>query len=64
MTYLAKIRSFKGWGKSNAFGFCLEVFLGVGKKIRIIATLALGSRPKQGLAKAWVKREAWECGRV
>ncbi len=25
-----------------------------------ITTLALGSRLKQGLAKAWVKREAWE----
>jgi len=25
-----------------------------------VATLALGSRPKQGLAKAWAKREARE----
>jgi hypothetical protein len=25
-----------------------------------VATLALGSRPKQGLAKVWAKKEAWE----
>jgi hypothetical protein len=29
-----------------------------------VATLALGSRPRQGLARAWAKREARECGRV
>jgi len=28
------------------------------KKITIVATLALGLQPRQGLAKAWVKREA------
>jgi hypothetical protein len=26
----------------------------------IVATLALGSRPRQGLARLWAKREAWE----
>jgi hypothetical protein len=29
-----------------------------------VATLALGSRPRQRLARAWAKREARECGRV
>ncbi len=26
----------------------------------VVSTLALGSRPKQGLAKVWAKNEAWE----
>jgi hypothetical protein len=29
-----------------------------------VTTLALGSRPRQGLARVWAKREARECGRV
>jgi hypothetical protein len=29
-----------------------------------VITLALGSRPRQGLVRAWAKREAQECGRV
>jgi hypothetical protein len=29
-----------------------------------VATLALGSRPRQGFARGWAKRETWECGRV
>jgi hypothetical protein len=41
-------------------------------KTPYVATLALGSRPKQGLARLWTKREAqgghiscsWECKRV
>jgi hypothetical protein len=33
-------------------------------KGRSVATLTLGSQPKQGLARVWVKREARECGRV
>jgi hypothetical protein len=30
----------------------------------LVATLALGSWPKQKLTRAWAKREARECGRV
>jgi hypothetical protein len=32
--------------------------------IIIVATLAFGSRPKQGLAREWAKKEAHECARV
>jgi hypothetical protein len=28
-----------------------------------VATLALGSQPRQRLARAWAKKEAWECGK-
>jgi len=30
----------------------------------IVATLALGSRPRQGLARFWAKKEARELGRM
>lgn len=33
MTSLAQSRSLRGWGKSNAFGFCLQVFFGAGKEL-------------------------------
>ncbi len=29
-------------------------------KLRSVATLALGSQPRQGLAKVWAKCEGWE----
>ncbi len=29
-----------------------------------VATLALGSRPRQGLARVWAKKEAWGCRRM
>jgi hypothetical protein len=32
----------------------------ISSMIEIIATLALGSRPKQGLTKVWAKSEAQE----
>ncbi len=31
---------------------------------RSVITLALGSRPRQGLARVRAKKEAWECRRV
>jgi hypothetical protein len=33
MNSLAQSRSLRGWGKSSAFGFCLQVFLGAGKEL-------------------------------
>jgi hypothetical protein len=33
MTSLAQSRSLRGRGKSSAFGFCLQVFLGAGKEL-------------------------------
>jgi hypothetical protein len=35
-----------------------------GSKFAFVATLALGSRPRQGLARAWAKKESRDCGRV
>jgi len=37
-----------------------EVYKQNYKQIFIVATLTLGSWPKQGLAKVWAKSEAWE----
>jgi hypothetical protein len=32
--------------------------------VQIVATLALGSRPRQGFARDWAKKETPECGRM
>jgi hypothetical protein len=29
-----------------------------------VTTLALGSQPREGLARAWIEKEAHECGKV
>jgi hypothetical protein len=50
-TIKGEIRPNKEQGKSN-------------EEVKIVATLDLGSQPKEGLARVWAKKEAQECERM
>jgi hypothetical protein len=45
-------------------GMVLEELEVLEMKMKIVATLTLGLRPRQRLTKVRAKREAHECGRV
>jgi hypothetical protein len=49
-----------GWNPNIAHKHYLKVVIISYSSINIVAILALGLRPRHGLAKVCAKREAWE----
>jgi hypothetical protein len=60
-TYDHYILPLIGWWSKNPTKVIISTFLGMGI---LVATLTLGSQPRQGFAKVRAKRRARECGRV